>query len=628
MAAGAAGPKNESPKVPFKSGSSTCYTYRMSSGIASGAETETDRARNRRVASLVAALGRRSIVLIGLMGSGKTATGRRLAQELGLEFVDADEEIEAAARLSITEIFARHGEDSFRDGERRVMARLLRDGPRVLASGGGAFMNEETRARIALAGISIWLKADQDVLWRRVRKRSHRPLLHGGDPEQTLRTLLEQRYPVYALADVTVVSQDGPHELAVEEAIAGIECFLRSSHTLTPLAARPKGISVPHQQRGAGPQPLSNAAQVSVELGARSYPILIGAGLIAEAGNHIHRLAPRAACAIVTDENVAKLHLPALERALDQAFIRHSRVIVAPGEGSKSFDVYTQVCNALIGARLERGDVIVALGGGVIGDLAGFAAATVRRGMRLIQVPTTLLAEVDSSVGGKTGINSPHGKNLIGAFHQPSLVIADTDTLETLPSREFRAGYAEVVKYGLLGDAGFYAWLEANWRAVFAGGAARVHAIATCCKAKAAIVARDEYERGERALLNLGHTFGHALERLTSYDGARLVHGEAVAIGMACAFRFSARRGLCGLQDQARVEAHLQKVGLPVRMAGIPGWNVGPDAILEAMYQDKKVEHGGLTFILARAIGDCFIDKTVEVTEIRGFLQDELITGH
>ncbi|MGI8570585.1 MAG: 3-dehydroquinate synthase [Methylocella sp.] len=599
----------------------------MSGGNASGAETETDSTRNPRVASLVSALGRRSIVLIGLMGSGKTSTGRRLAQELGLEFVDADEEIEAAARLSITEIFARHGEDSFRDGERRVMARLLCEGPRVVASGGGAFMNEETRARIALSGISIWLKADQDVLWRRVRKRSHRPLLQGGDPEQTLRTLLEQRYPVYALADVTIVSRDGPHELAVEEIIAGIECFLRSSPGLSPLA-RPKSVTVPQQQQNAGPQPFSSHVQVSVELGARTYTILIGAGLIAEAGNHIRRLAPRAACAIVTDENVAKLHLPALERALDEAFVRHARVVVAPGEGSKSFAEYARVCNALIGAKLERGDVIVALGGGVIGDLAGFAAATVRRGMRFIQVPTTLLAEVDSSVGGKTGINSSHGKNLIGAFHQPSLVIADTDTLETLPPREFRAGYAEIVKYGLIGDAGFYAWLEANWRAVFAGGAARVHAIATSCKAKAAIVARDEYEEGERALLNLGHTFGHALERLTSYDGARLVHGEAVAIGMACAFRFSARHGLCGLQDQARVEAHLQEVGLPVCMAGIPGWNVGPEAILEAMYQDKKVEHGALAFILARAIGDCFIAKNVEASEILGFLQDELNSGH
>src|SRR6202035_5741001 len=278
-----------------------------------------------------------------------------------------------------------------------------------------------------------------------------------------------------------------------------------------------------------------------------------------------------------------------------------------------------KVSEALIAAKIERNDLVVALGGGVVGDLAGFAAAILRRGVDFVQVPTSLLAQVDSSVGGKTGINSPQGKNLIGAFHQPSLVIADTDTLETLPPREFRAGYAEVVKYGLIGDAGFYAWLEANWRAVLAGGGARVHAIATSCKAKAAIVARDEYEEGERALLNLGHTFGHALERLTSYDGARLVHGEAVAIGMACAFRFSARRGLCGLQDQARVEAHLQEVGLPVRIAAIPGWNLGAEAILEAMYQDKKVEHGGLTFILARAIGDCFIAKTVEATEIRGF---------
>lgn len=598
----------------------------MSGGIASGAETEADIARNRRVASLVSALGRRSIVLIGLMGSGKTSTGRRLAQELGLEFVDADEEIEAAARLSITEIFARHGEDSFRDLERRVMARLLSDGPHVLASGGGACMNEETRAKIASSGISIWLKADQDVLWRRVRKRSHRPLLQGGDPEQTLKTLLEQRYPVYALADVTIVSKDGPHELAVEEIIAGIECFLRSSPGLTP-PPKPKSVTVSQRQQDASPQPFSNQAQVCVELGARTYTILIGAGLIAEAGNHIRQLAPRAACAIVTDENVAKLHLPALERALDEAFVRHSRVVVAPGEGSKSFAEYARVCNALIGAKLERGDVIVALGGGVIGDLAGFAAATVRRGMRFIQVPTTLLAEVDASVGGKTGINSPHGKNLIGAFHQPSLVIADTDTLETLSPREFRAGYAEVVKYGLIGDAGFYAWLEANWRAVFAGGAARVHAIATSCKAKAAIVARDEYEEGERALLNLGHTFGHALERLTSYDGARLVHGEAVAIGIACAFRFSARQGLCGPQDQARVEAHLHEVGLPVRLAGIPGWNVGPEAILDAMYQDKKVAHGALAFILARAIGDCFIAKNVEASEILGFLQDELSMG-
>jgi shikimate kinase/3-dehydroquinate synthase len=598
----------------------------MSSGIASGAEGETEQAPDRRAAQLVQALGRRSIVLIGLMGSGKTSTGRRLAQQLGLDFVDADAEIEAAAGMSITEIFAQHGETYFRDGERRVMARLLNEGPRVLATGGGAFMNEETRARIAASGISIWLKADLDVLWRRVRKRSHRPLLQSGDPERTLRHLLDQRYPVYARADITVISRDGPQELAVEEAIDGLEFFLRFSSDPPELAA-PTRSAVSNGQSATGPQPYSSQARVDVKLGARSYAILIGAGLIAEAGHHIRRLAPRAACAIVTDENVASLHLAALEQALDEAFVRHTKVVVAPGEGSKSFTEYARVCNELIGAKLERGDIIAALGGGVVGDLAGFAAATLRRGMRFIQVPTTLLAEVDSSVGGKTGINSPHGKNLIGAFHQPSLVLADTNTLDTLPLREFRAGYAEIVKYGLLGDAGFFAWLEAHWRGVFAGGGERVHAIATSCRAKAAIVARDEYEEGERALLNLGHTFGHAFERITRYDGARLVHGEAVAIGMASAFRFSVRRGLCGKEDKARVEAHLQYVGLPVRLGSIPGFNAGAEEIVEAMYQDKKVKHGALTFILARAIGDCFIDKTVEASEILGFLQDELSMG-
>jgi shikimate kinase / 3-dehydroquinate synthase len=598
----------------------------MSSGIASSAEEETERVPDRRAAQLVQALGGRSIVLIGLMGSGKTSTGRRLAQQLGLEFVDADTEIEVAAGMSITEIFAQHGEAYFRDGERRVMARLLNEGPRVLATGGGAFMNEETRARIAASGTSIWLKADLDVLWRRVRKRSHRPLLQSGDPERTLRALLEQRYPVYARADITIISRDGPQELAVEEAIDGLEFFLRFSPDPPPLTA-PKKIAVSHEQTGTGRQPTASQARVDVELGARSYAILIGAGLIAEVAKHIRRLAPRAACAIVTDENVAKLHLPALEHALDEGFVRHAKVIVAPGEGSKSFAEYARICNELIGAKLERGDVIVALGGGVVGDLAGFAAATIRRGMRFIQVPTTLLAEVDSSVGGKTGINSPLGKNLIGAFHQPSLVLADTDTLDTLPLREFRAGYAEVVKYGLIGDAGFFAWLEAHWRGVFAGGPERVHAIATSCRAKAAIVARDEYEEGDRALLNLGHTFGHAFERLNHYDGTRLVHGEAVAIGMACAYRFSVRYGLCGREDQARVEAHLQDVGLPVRLADIPGLNAAAEEIVEAMYQDKKVKHGALTFILARAIGDCFIAKTVEASEILGFLQDELSMG-
>jgi shikimate kinase / 3-dehydroquinate synthase len=595
----------------------------MSIGKALETEAGTERVRNERAAAFVSALGHRSIVLIGLMGSGKTSTGRRLAQELGLEFVDSDAEIEAAAGMSISEIFARHGEDYFRDGERRVIARLLSKGPRVLATGGGAFMNKETRSNIASSGISVWLKADHEVVWHRVRKRLHRPLLQNDDPEQTLRRLMEERYPVYALADVTVVSREGPQDVAVEDTLLGLESLLGLLPAAHP-AAQQRDARVSGDEQEARTQRLPAAVEIHVELGTRSYPIFIGPGLIAEAGNHIRRLAPRASCAIVTDENVARLQLPALQTALDEAVIRHASVIVGAGENSKSFEVYAYVCNALIAARLDRGDVVIALGGGVIGDLAGFAAATVRRGMRLVQMPTTLLAQMDSSVGGKTGINSVHGKNLVGAFHQPSLVIADTATLETLPPREFRAGYAEIVKYGLLGDSNFFAWLEANWHAVFGGGAPRIHAIATSCKAKAAIVGRDEYDAGERALLNLGHTFAHALERLTAYDSARLTHGEAVAIGVACAFRFSARRGLCTAEDVARVEGHLQQVGLPVRMAAIPGFDASAEAILDAMYQDKKVVHGTLTFVLARAIGDCFVAKAVEPSDVRAFLQDEL----
>ncbi len=619
--------------------------------MTSGFESVKDRregVRDHRISALTQTLGDRSIVLVGFMGAGKTSTGRRLAQRLGLPFVDADSEIEAAAGMTIGEIFAKHGEPSFRDGERRVIARLLEEGPRVIATGGGAFLNEETRARIARRAVSVWLKADPDVLWRRVRKRTHRPLLQSPDPEKTLRDLLEQRYPYYARADVTVVSRDGPHELAVEEIISGIEFFLRFSPE-TPALSRQEPMNVSDPSFTAPKSPIGGSlfaparqdacpdkgsgaeeamAKVEVALGARSYEILIGEGLIASAGAHIARLAPGAACAILTDSNVGKLWLPILERSLEEAGVRHAKIVVAAGEGSKTYAVFAEACDAVIAAKLERGDLVIALGGGVVGDLAGFVAASVRRGMRFIQIPTSLLAQVDSSVGGKTGVNSSHGKNLIGAFHQPSLVLADVAALRTLPPREFRAGYAEIVKYGLIRDADFFGWLEAHWRGVFAGGPDRVHAIATSCRAKAAIVARDEHEKGDRALLNLGHTFGHALERINQYDGARLVHGEGVAIGMAMAFRFSARLGLCPIELGYRVEAHLKAVGLPTRIADIEGLDLSADEIVEAMRQDKKVERGALTFILAHGIGDCFVAKSIDAAEARAFLEQELNTGN
>ena len=572
--------------------------------------------RDRRAAAIVEALGKRSIVLIGLMGCGKTSTGRCLARRLGLEFVDADTEIEWAAGMSISDIFAKHGEAYFRDGERRVMTRLLAEGPRVIATGGGAYLNDQTRAGIVAAGISLWLKADLDVLWRRVRRRSHRPLLKTDDPEGSLRALMEQRYPVYGRADLTVVSRDGPHEAVVDDAISALEFHLRFSS------------EVPDTRPVPAPKPelasLETSRRVPVDLPGRAYEIVIGSSLLAEAGAILGRLAPGSACAIVTDDNVARHHLAALQRSLDRGGIRHVTVTVPPGEASKSFQMFARVCDGVLEARLERGDTILAFGGGVVGDLAGYVAASVRRGMRLVQIPTSLLAQVDSSVGGKTGINSPHGKNLVGAFHQPALVLADCDVLATLPPREFAAGYAEVVKYGLIGDPALFDWLDAHRAAIFAGGPARAEAVARCCQAKAGVVARDEFESGERALLNLGHTFGHALERLTGYDGTRLVHGEAVAIGMAQAFRFSHQLGHCPAEAVARVEAHLAAAGLPIHVAAIHGFDAAPFAVLDAMRQDKKVERGALTFILAKGIGKAFIAKGIQGDEVLAFLEDDL----
>ena len=577
-----------------------------------------------RLAAIRAALKDHCIVLIGMMGSGKSAIGQRLAARLGLKFVDADAEIVAAARMSIPEIFAKYGEGYFRDGERRVMLRLLNNGPMVLATGGGAFLDPRTRRRIAERGVSIWFDADHETLLRRVRRKSDRPLLQTADPAATLRRLMDERYPVYAHADIRVVSRDTPQDAMVDETL---EALAERLPTLD-LGARHTAMEAqimthfpPRPQPSDAPLHHEN---VRVALGARSYDILIGAGLLAEAGEKIAAVAPGAACAIVTDANVARLHLPALEDSLKAAGVRYSTIVVEPGEGSKSLSVFGRVCEEAIAARIERRDVIVALGGGVVGDLSGFVAASLRRGARFVQIPTTLLAQVDSSVGGKTGINSPQGKNLIGAFHQPSLVLADVDTLATLPPREFRAGYAEVVKYGLIGDRRFFEWLEADGDAIFHGKPEQICAVAVSCESKAAIVARDETEQGDRALLNLGHTFGHAFERLVDYDSARLVHGEGVAIGLALALRFSQRLGLCAGQDALRAERHLSSLGLPTRISDIPGADFTADAIMEAMYQDKKVERGALTFILLRGIGAAFVAKSVDPADARAFLQSEL----
>jgi 3-dehydroquinate synthase len=366
---------------------------------------------------------------------------------------------------------------------------------------------------------------------------------------------------------------------------------------------------------------------VTVGLGDRAYEVHIGAGLIDAAGKLMAPLLKRARTAVVVDETVMGLHGARLSAALTSAGIEASFILIPPGEGSKSFAKLEDVCDRLLALGLDRGDMITALGGGVVGDLAGFAAAIYKRGIDFVQIPTTLLAQVDSSVGGKTAIDTPRGKNLIGAFHQPRLVLADLDVLATLPAREMRAGYAEIVKYGLLGDFAFFEWLEANGAAVLArpqpeDSEALAHAIARSVEMKARIVAADEREAGRRALLNLGHTFGHALEAEVGF-GEALLHGEAVALGCAQAFRFSAALGLCPTQDAVRAGQAIARAGLPTRLGDIPGGPFSADRLIAHMGQDKKAEGGALVLILAESIGRAFTAKAVDAAKLRAFLIDE-----
>lgn len=363
---------------------------------------------------------------------------------------------------------------------------------------------------------------------------------------------------------------------------------------------------------------------VEVGLPGRAYQVRIGTGLLERAGAEIAPLLSRPKVAIITDETVAALHLDALRAGLAAEGIAADALSLPAGEATKAWGPLQHCVSWLLDQHVERGDIVIALGGGVIGDLAGFAAAILRRGVRFVQMPTSLLAQVDSSVGGKTGINASQGKNLIGAFHQPSLVLADIGVLGTLEPRDFLAGYGEVVKYGLLGDAAFFEWLETQGLSLAAGDmAARVEAVRWSVQMKADIVTRDEKEHGDRAFLNLGHTFGHALEAATGYSD-RLLHGEGVAIGCALAFELSSRLGLCAQEDPSRVRAHLKAMGMKTDIADIPGDLPDAEGLLHLMGQDKKVVQGTLRFILARGIGTAFITSDVPGEAVRGVLQDAL----
>ena len=360
---------------------------------------------------------------------------------------------------------------------------------------------------------------------------------------------------------------------------------------------------------------------VRVDLPGRAYDVRIGPGLVANAGSQIAPLLRRPRVAIVTEDTVSGLHLGTLQDGLQAEGIESVALSLPPGEGTKGWPQFTRTVEWLLEQKVERGDIVVALGGGVIGDLVGFAAAVVRRGVRFVQVPTSLLAQVDSSVGGKTGINAPQGKNLIGAFHQPSLVLADTGVLATMPERDFLSGYGEVVKYGLLGDADFFAWLEENGPNLRDDPAALIHAVKRSVEMKAEIVMRDETEQGDRALLNLGHTFCHALEAATGYSD-RLLHGEGVAIGSALAFETSARLGLCSQEDPSRVREHLAAMGMKKDLGDIPGDLPGAAALVDLMGQDKKVIDGQLRFIMARGIGQAFVTSEVPREAVLKVLED------
>ncbi len=363
---------------------------------------------------------------------------------------------------------------------------------------------------------------------------------------------------------------------------------------------------------------------VSVGLGERAYDVVIGPGLLDQAGDRVAAvLGKRKRVAVVTDAHVGAHHGQRLSAALQGAGITVDVITIAPGEESKSFEGLADLSDRLLALNLERGDQIVALGGGVVGDLAGFAAAIYKRGIDFVQVPTTLLAQVDSSVGGKTAIDTPRGKNLIGAFHQPRLVLADLDVLATLPARELACGYAEIIKYGLLGDFAFFEWLEANVQAVLGRDVdALVRAVGRSVEMKAEIVAEDEKEAGRRALLNLGHTFGHAIEAEMGFGDA-LKHGEAVGVGMAQAFRFSAKLGLCPSQDAVRAQAAIKAAGLPTALADVRPEPFSADALIAHCGQDKKAEGGKLTFVLARGIGDAFVAKDVDRAALRAFLVED-----
>lgn len=528
------------------------------------------------------------VLLTGMMGSGKTAVGERLARSLGLPFYDADALLEAETGKRIADIFAEEGEAQFRALERRILARLVA-GPRgVIATGGGAVMDPENRARLKAAGTVICLLADPETLLARIGPTADRPLLRGPEPLGRLRALQRARLPVYGEAEYLLDTTDR----TPEQVVALLGRLLTSRE-------RPRRQTV------------------RVALGDRAYDILIGAGLLAETGEHLRALGVSGRVAVVTDETVGPLYAARIEESLRNAGLVSARITMPAGEATKSLAEAAHLYEALLDAGLDRHGVILALGGGVIGDLAGFAAATFLRGIVHVQVPTTLLGQVDSSIGGKVGVNLPRGKNLVGAFHQPRLVLADVASLRSLPLRELRAGLAEVVKYGVIADGALFAWLEDHAEPLLAGDEhALAEAVAASCRIKARVVEADERETGPRAVLNFGHTVGHAIEAATGYG--RYLHGEAVALGMLVAATLSVRLGFCARELPQRLAGLLARIGLPTHA------ELRLETIEESMQYDKKIKNDMNYFILTKDIGSVTVTRVPDQEALRESLASVL----
>lgn len=533
-----------------------------------------------------------NIILVGMMGSGKSTVGRALAKQLNMAFLDSDTEIQNRTGVSISHIFDVEGEGGFRQRESAELEFILHNNSVVLATGGGAVLAEKNRALLRKNGVVIYLQASPTELWMRTRHDKARPLLQTENPLNKINELYAERNPIY-LEVADIVIQTGRQSvnsltLRLEEKIQEYKKTVSGG----------KGM----------------LGKLNVELNNRSYPILIGTGLLSDT-DLLTKYIPRKKVAIITNTTVAPLYLEGLKNQLTLSGVAVSTVILPDGESFKNTDTLNSIYSSLLNERCERSTPLIALGGGVIGDMTGFAAATYLRGVPFIQVPTTLLAQVDSSVGGKTGVNHALGKNMIGAFYQPQIVLADIDTLNTLPDKELSAGLAEVIKYGLIRDIKFLEWLEANMDGLLSRNpAALAYAIRRSCENKAEVVSADEYENGERALLNLGHTFGHAIESGLGF-GVWL-HGEAVAAGTIMAAELSRRMGWISQIDVARVRNIFQRANLPVVAP-----DLGVDRYVELMGMDKKVEGGKIRFVLLKQLGQAVIESDVPLVKLHETLE-------